>query len=126
MMIDYEILNQLVVYNPINKKIRIGRNTDGGYVIVDGYDYDCLVSFGAGYDVSFDNDFMKRNPNIPGFVFDGTMDRPPELMEGIKYINRNVDFYNTEKELLKDYKNIFVKMDIEGDEWNWIRGFNDL
>ena len=44
MDINLEILKNLVLYNPVNKKIRLGHQKDGGYVIIDGYDYDCFLN----------------------------------------------------------------------------------
>jgi len=40
-----EILKNLILYKPKNPKIRLGNpNGDGGYVIIDGYNYDCYLS----------------------------------------------------------------------------------
>jgi hypothetical protein len=52
--------NYLQVYEPYQKKLRLGRNTDGGYVICDlGDDYDVFISGGINKDISFETDFPK-------------------------------------------------------------------
>jgi hypothetical protein len=129
-----EILKNLVVYNPVNKKIRLGRLQDGGYVIVDGYNYDYFISGGIGGDISFENDFIKINPNIRGLAFDGTVTayQSQNLPKEIKFIKKNIGFDDNETttnlhEYIKNYKNVFIKMDIEGGEWNLLRSsFSDL
>ena len=49
--------NLLQVYN-FSDKIRLGENSDGGYVIckMKG-DYDCYISCGVANQASFDRDF---------------------------------------------------------------------
>jgi len=122
MNISLEILHDLKLYNPANQKIRLGRNTDGGYVIVGGYDYDYLISGGIGGDVSFEIDFIKTYPKVQGLIFDGTVNNPPkELPKEIQFIKKNVGSNNENTtdlcEYIKDYKDVFLKMDIEGGEF---------
>jgi len=116
------ILYELIVYNPVNKKVRYGRRMDGGYVIVDGYDYDLFISCGIGKDVSFEVDFCK-NHKINGFAFDGTVD-DPGLPDDMIFIKKNITKNNDLNDYVKNYKNVFIKMDIERAEWEWIRNFN--
>jgi hypothetical protein len=123
--IDYniEILKELLLYNPVNSKLRLGRNFDGGYVIIDNYDYDFLISGGVGGDVSFEIDFMKKYSNIEGVCFDGTTDKPDDMPQQISFIKKNIAFHNSDTttnlvEYAKNYNNIFCKIDIEGGEWN--------
>ena len=41
--------------------IRVGRNNDGGYVMVDDFkETDCLISYGIGGDVSFEKDLQNK------------------------------------------------------------------
>lgn len=123
--IDYNvnILKELIQYNPINNKIRLGRNFDGGYVLVDGYEYDFLLSGGVGGDVSFEIDFIKKYSNVNGLCFDGTTDKPNDLPSNINFIKKNIGNNNSDVstnlvEYISDYNNIFCKMDVEGGEWN--------
>lgn len=125
-----EILNNLVVYSPANKKIRIGRPRDGGYVIISDYQYDFLISGGIGGDISFEIDFIKRYPSIQGIAFDGTVNAPLNLPPNIKFIKKNVGYTSSEKttnlrEYISKYKNVFIKMDVEGGEWEVLRAFPD-
>lgn len=141
-----EILKNLELYDPVNNKIRVGHSVDGGYVIIDGYEYDCILSAGIANEVTFEEHFAKLYPNIDSYAFDGSVDRPLNLPENFKFIKNNIGTVSTNdgsqiysngglvtynggitnlKEYVKNYKNIFVKMDIEGEEWNWIRIFED-
>lgn len=142
-----EILKNLELHDPVDNKIRVGRNVDGGYVIIDGYEYDCILSAGIANDVGFEEHFAKLYPNTDSYAFDGTgYDRPLSLPENFKFIKNNIGTVSTDdgrqiysngglhtyngkitnlKEYIKDYKNAFIKMDIEGEEWNWIRVFED-
>ena len=128
--IEKDILYNLVVYNPKNKKIRLGQSSDGGYVIIDGYDYDLYLSCGIGNDVGFDIDFMNYRPNINGFAFDGTCIKPNNLPYNMEFIQKNIGSYEsdsiTNMKKYLDKENIFLKMDIEGHEWGWIKSLDNL
>lgn len=120
-------LELLKVYQPANRKIRLGRDRDGGYVVVDGYNYDLLLSAGIGGDISFETDFIQRY-NIGGFAFDGNI-KGVKCPDKLTFVNTNVGSYNFKnltdlKEYAEGYKDIFVKMDIEGAEWDWIPWFD--
>jgi len=127
---NIEILENLIVYKPVNKKIRLGREGDGGYVIIDGYNYDCFISAGIANEMSFEIDFIKKYPNIYSLAFDGTI-KSPDLPKEINFFKINIGSDNTNnvtnlKEYVKDYNDVFIKMDIEGGEWDWIKGFRDF
>ena len=120
----------LTVYH-VDKKERLGNNGDGGYVIatLDGK-YDLYIGCGISNETSFDEAFCSKYPNIYGFAFDGTLDIPPKLPEQIKYVPMNIDSKNSEKttnltSYMKMSKNIFMKMDIEGSEWEWLNYIDD-
>ena len=125
-MENFEMLKNLILYNPVNKKIRLGIHEDGGYVMIDGYDYDYFISGGVGEDISFEIDFIKKYPNMQGLIFDKSVDEPPNLPKEIKFIKKNIGFDNNETttnltEYIKGYENVFIKMDVEGGEWNLLR-----
>jgi len=125
-MNNLEILKNLVLYNPVNKKIRLGHHEDGGYVIIDSYNYDYFISGGIGENTTFETDFCNKYPNIQGLIFDKTVNEPQKLPTQIKFIKKNIGFENNETttnliENIRDYKNVFIKMDIEGGEWNLLR-----
>lgn len=106
-------------------KIRIGRNNDGGYVILDGLEYDLMLGCGINDDDSFEHEFLKRYRNIECYTFDGTIAGEPNPHPRIHFTKKNIGDKNDDKlsnlhEYLDNYKNIFLKMDIEGGEYEWI------
>lgn len=122
-------LHLLEVYN-FDKKIRLGQLGDGGYVIgdLDNNNYDCYISAGVGGDESFTRDFIEKynmNENN-SFAFDGTIDNfPSGYTDKIQYFKKNIgsinDDNNTNLSFLTDkFNNIFLKMDIEGGEYQWL------
>ncbi len=121
-------LDLLQVYN-IGNKIRCGANSDGGYVFshLDG-EYDCYISAGVSGEESFSRDFInKYNMNeYNSFGFDGTINSYPyEYTKKISFIKKNIHCYNDDNNsnlstLMNTYKNIFLKMDIEGGEYPWL------
>lgn len=129
-----EILDELVVYSPINPKRRFGSSVptgDGGYVVVDGYDYDYYIGCGVGGNASFDFEFLQNRPNMTGLVFDGSINFYPRFPSHVYFVHRNIGVSNTQQTTnlnneTKQHKNIFMKMDIEGHEWKWIRSFENF
>lgn len=115
----------LRVYKPNKPKIRLGDNFDGGYVIVDDIgEYDFYIGAGIGYTTTFDNSFVEKY-NVKGMCFDGTISHMPYLDGRLTFVRKNIDTKNSEStttllDEIKDYNNIFLKMDIEWAEWNWI------
>ena len=127
---ENEILKELVLYNPVNNKIRLGRKEDGGYVLIDGYDYDCFISVGIADEMSFEIDFAKYRPDVHSFALDVAINRPAELPANIDFVKKLVGFEDNEKmttlkEYTEGYNDIFIKVDIEGAEWRWIESFAD-
>jgi Methyltransferase FkbM domain len=128
-------LNFLKVYS-YDAKIRLGINSDGGYVIGDLSGYDCYVSAGIAREESFTREFIKRYGmnEFNSFALDSTIEGyPVEYTHDISYIKKNISNINSPSntnlsELLKRYKNIFIKMDIEGGEYPWLDwiSINDL
>ena len=118
----------LITYN-FDKKIRFGINSDGGYVVGDlDITYDLYISAGVSNEESFSRDFIKKY-NLKKnqcYAFDGTIeDYPYEYTNEITFIKKNINSFNDDSNtnldfLLNNYKNIFIKMDIEGAEYLWI------
>lgn len=129
-----EILDQLVVYSPKNQKIRYGSTVpsgDGGYVVVDCYEYDYYIGCGVGGNCSFEAGFLSSRPNINGLIFDGTIKYYPIFSNHVYFVPKNIADHNTS--YLTNLNNecyihndIFLKMDIEGHEWNWIKSFQEF
>lgn len=115
------------------EKIRLGNNDgDGGYVIsrIDS-SYDCYISAGVSNEESFTRDFLDTY-NIDKkdcYAFDGTIESYPyEYTTNINFVKKNIGSKNTDTTtnlsfLAQKYNNIFLKMDIEGSEYEWLRSF---
>ena len=123
----------LKVYQNPFSKIRLGRQEDGGYVVIDipQVQYDLFLSAGVGLDISFEIDFCKKYPSVDCRLYDGTLDKLPEGQENypnIQFVKKNIGPQETSSEtnwhsLIQEHNNIFIKMDIEGAEFPW---FNSL
>lgn len=123
------ILTALIVYSSQYPKIRMGRDHDGGYVIVNldrAVTYDHFVSGGIGHDNSFENAILDRYPNIKGDAYDHTISKLPMPHPRLTWHRQSIgsggDFLHS---YLNTYKNIFLKMDIEGGEFPWIANITD-
>ena len=119
---DYTVL---IIHKIPNNLIRIGPTEDGGYIVADGLTYDLFISCGIANDVRFEEAFLDSYPNLKCFAFDGTIDRFPNHRNTMAWVNKNIGYINTNKitnlrEYICDHNNIFLKMDIEGSEFNWI------
>lgn len=106
------------VYESPFEKIRAGKDNDGGYVIckLEG-NYDLLISGGIHKETSFENQILDMYPHIICHAFDGTISSlPNDTNERIIFHKENLgigqDLYN----YMKDYNDIFLKIDIEGHE----------
>ena len=55
-------ISAIEVFKAPNKKVRIGKDNDGGYVIMEGLSYDCFLSAGISDDISFEEHFFKIIP----------------------------------------------------------------
>lgn len=110
-------------------KIRLGKGNDGGYVIAENLKYDLFLSAGIDNDISFEIDLLKLNPELNCLAYDkqSSIDQSP--LKNLEIIKKNISpnkSTDTEdlKEISKKHKNIFLKMDIEGHEFEWINSFN--
>ena len=124
------MLSEFLIIN-FDNKIKLGnKNGDGGYVIGDlKNQYDCYLSCGINNEESFTRDFLDKYNYIKkenSFGFDGTIkDYPWQYTKKINFIKKNIGSKNNDNltnlnNYLSNYKNIFIKMDIEGGEWEWL------
>ena len=96
--------------------VRFGNNKDGGYLIpeevVKKTDY--LISFGVGYDWSFEEDFKRAKKNLRVFCYDHTVDRRFWYKYTIIAFFDLIKSFRQRKKILKflDYKNFFNNLDI--------------
>ena len=116
-------MENLIVYNSPFEKIRIGSNGDGGYVTAKlPEEYDMFISGGIAGNVDFEEHFLKIHPNLHGYGFDGTINNLPKPVNRFTFIKKNLGNANninltTLVDYVQYYKNIFMKIDIEGHEF---------
>jgi hypothetical protein len=133
-----------------SKKLRLGVQNDGGYVIAEvgggggdgGGDYDCYISAGVSNEESFTRDFLARYSGVCSldetncFAFDGTIESyPTQYTDKITFFKKNIggggedtDSETNLRFVLDKYSRVFLKMDIEGGEYPWLMrmGEDDL
>jgi hypothetical protein len=116
-------MESLIVYKSLYDKYRVGNKNDGGYIVVDlPGDYDSFISGGISNDISFEEDFLNRFPDIVCNAFDGTINSLPSENNKIIFHKKNLGQINSESitnldNELKSYNNVFLKIDIEGHEF---------
>jgi predicted O-methyltransferase YrrM/SAM-dependent methyltransferase len=118
-------LSLLNVYELPNQKIRLGSQFDGGYTILEGFKYSKLISCGISHNTDFEEQFVKHYDSTC-IAFDGTINKLPRLNPKIEFIKKNIDPNETEsttnlKKYIGDATNLFLKMDIESSEFDWIQ-----
>lgn len=119
-------LDYLRIFESDHEKIRVGSIHDGGYVIADSLEYDCLISCGIANDIQFEKEFCSKYPTVPCIAFDGTIDQLPEENSHIQFVKKNISYFNSERtttlvDLIEKYDAIFLKMDIESYEFRWFQ-----
>jgi len=106
------------------RKRRVGLSRDGGYVMLDDFEgIDAALSLGVGPDVSWDYDLAEKG--IPVWLYDHTITAPPREHPLFRFEARKIVLPGasgkgvTLNALLQelDGKQLVLKMDIEGDEW---------
>ena len=131
----HEHIDLLEVYK-IGNKIRLGTNGDGGYVISDlSGNYDAYISCGVADEEGFTRDFLTKYNYLKRdncFAFDGTInDYPWSYTNDIQFVKKNIDAnkndekHTTLTEYMEKYDNIFLNMDIEGAEWEWLNELDE-
>jgi len=122
----------LTVYKSPLQKIRIGKNNDGGYVIVEipNIQYNILLAGGINGDISFEEDFISKYTGVKCYAFDGTINKLPKINTNITFIKKNIGANNSDKltnihDIINNNNNIFVKMDIEGGEIPWLQSLSN-
>ena len=112
------------------KYARIGKDFDGGYVMLDNFNADSVdaaYSFGIASDVSWDLEIAGRGIDV--FMYDHTIDGLPNDHPGFHYFKLGItgEKKGTDLKTLKEIiaqnghshcKNMIMKMDIEGCEWD--------
>ncbi len=116
------------LYVPKYELVRLGNDTDGGYIfsnITDGFDLYISPGIGPIYDITSDKKFMDHFGITNYITLDGTTTDFPNGHDP-NYIAKNISFKNSENTTnleneIKPYSNILMQMDIEGGEWEWLQ-----
>ena len=118
-------LQTLRVVETGNPLQRVGPDSDGGYVIYPGLKYDRLISCGVADDIRFEEAFLTNHPGLQGLAFDGTINSFPPTNLPLEWVRKNIAAFprpdeSDLTEILDGVSNAFLKMDIEGSEFDWI------
>lgn len=108
-------------------KLRVGNSSDGGYVCLNSFDnVSSAVSLGIKDDVTWDLDIAKKGIEV--YQYDYTIDALPENHPKFHFKKLKVSAEDGEGEIsvnsilssngLLKPKSVFLKMDIEGSEWD--------
>ena len=111
---------------------RLGRDNDGGYIMLDDFDHDDKIaySFGICDDVSWDKDIASRGYDV--FMYDHTIDGLPEDNPHFHWSKLGIADGSTQDDRLKtldeliaqnhheDKRSMILKIDVEGAEWGFI------
>lgn len=117
-------LDSLIVYSSQHPKIRIGSKNDGGYVIADNLNYNKLISCGISDNIDFENQFIEKY-GTECLAYDGTISNIPNHTNNIIFIRKNISRIESDNstnliDVIENHENIFLKMDIETNEYHWI------
>lgn len=117
------IKNLTIPHKTGYKKIRVGEEKDGGYILLEELCNlaECVVSLGIGDNVEFDLDFVKKfQKHI--YMADITTDEPPIENENFSFKREFINETNFKNFLnhfnLDNNSNMILKMDIEGGEYD--------
>ena len=119
------------VYDCDIPRIRMGENRDGGYIFHTGFEYDLLLSGGINDSLQFEDGFVEMY-KVPCIAHDHTILQLPkhkntELIHFDRRMisNRNSTLSTNLSEYLRLNQRVFVKMDIESSEWDWLESLED-
>ena len=124
-----------LIFSPVKCEhdfIRLGRENDGGYVMLDNsFGSSVILGYGVSDDCSFEND-VTEHFGISGYIFDHTVEGPPQNMnsskitfvkEGISDTDNEENLKSLEYHMNKYAKDqdVILKMDVEGAEWKSLK-----
>lgn len=120
------MLNLLKPKNVHHKKIRLGPPEDGGYVMPEIILEKCsaLFTYGVGSDIRYEEEFTQKY-NKPAYLFDHTIGVENWSSGYIKFYNEGLGFGEKCKDVIDHYNelkiegDIFLKIDIEGGEFDY-------
>lgn len=124
------IFTLLTPYNVNNyTKIRLGKKNDGGYIVPIEMlkKLESSYTYGAGNDISFEINLSKLNKNTVIRIYDHTSNYPKVIKNNIFFKKEGLaatqtkdlnTLFNHIKENQDQDKDILLKLDIEGAEWD--------
>ena len=120
------MIELLTVYNIAGVELsRYGWDYDGGYLVANIGGYDCILCCGIGTDVSFEQDIAKQFPNTHLHLFDNSIDILPKEVPGAVFHKEIIDGSNILQSHLIYNRDLFIKMDIEGSETEWVKSLTN-
>lgn len=115
----------LTLYDCSLKRLRLGSENDGGYVIFDGLSYDGFISGGIDTNMSFESDFLDTYKLSRCYAFDNSIDTLPNEDARIVFCKREISKDFNLSNYIDGRESCFVKMDIEGSEWDWLESLSE-
>jgi hypothetical protein len=108
-----------------SRKIRVGRENDGGYVLLNDLGHTtAALSFGIRNDCSWDLEIANRGIDV--YMFDHTIDAPPARSKRFHFFKKKISAQPGDKSeniesILRTNRivgdRILLKIDIDGSEW---------
>ena len=93
---------------------RFGKTNDGGYVMVWPIPFDAFLSGGICGDNSFERDVLSDRPHLTCDAYD------PTGLDGAQHERYRFHAEGVPVSPTWNARNMLVKLDIEGDEWDWL------
>jgi hypothetical protein len=127
------LLRRLIPKDPVTdkKKIRVGSNNDGGYVMLDSFEgTQAVYGIGIGDNFEWEEDIANRISDVDVFMYDHTIKSPALRNKQLKFYRVGICGENTRGDDLKTFEeilkkddnfgkeNIILKIDVEGAEWD--------
>lgn len=125
-MLGNRIYRGLAVKSPKDKNfIRVGKDNDGGYVIVDDIKKDdFLISMGILDDVSFEQGMSSMVSGI--HLYDYSIEELPDEVKNSTFFKEKItNDSNHIFDRVPNDKDIILKIDIEGSEWEFFESLSD-
>lgn len=121
-----EIVRPQVIFEDL---IHLGNDGDGAYIVPrSALDCDELYSYGISDNITMEDDWTRLTNHKPALLYDMTVESPvlqpgmsffKEGLSGEQTHNTN-NYLNHYKKNNSSSKNILLKVDIEGNEYEWI------
>jgi hypothetical protein len=125
------MLELLKPKNVNHKKIRLGPLEDGGYVMPEIVLEKCVavMTYGVGHNYGYEDEFVVKY-NKPAYMYDHTNGQENWVRNNVHFFKEGLGFENNCKDACEHYKelnlegDIFLKVDIEGGEYDYFLNAN--